>query len=496
MTKNILAFDLGAESGRAVVGKLGDERLELDVVHRFANIPVRTLDGLHWDVLRLFQDMKDGLHAATREREIASLGVDTWGVDFALLDRTGSLLANPHHYRDSRTDAIMEQVFEIVSREEVFEQTGIQFMPLNTLYQLFALKKQNPALLDAAQKIIMIPDLFNYWFTGSAVCEFTEATTSQFYNPVQGRWASKLLDQLQLPGSRLGEIVQPGSHIGNLHETVADEVSSGRIPVIAPACHDTGSAVAAVPAQQPDFVYISSGTWSLVGIETSDPVINEKSLSYNFTNEGGVCGTIRLLKNVMGLWILQECRRQWEREGVAYDYTRLTKMAADEEPYRSLLDPDHAAFFTPGDMPTRIRTFCAETSQPVPESPGQIARAALDSLALKYRWVIERLQDLSGRSLNTVHVVGGGTQNRLLQQLTSDATGREVICGPIEATAIGNILMQAVGSGVIGSLSDAREIIRRSFDLQTYTPSFEAHSRIDEAYGRFNAVLEQSNSIL
>lgn len=496
MTRNFLAFDLGAESGRAVLGKLGDGRLELEVVHRFANTPVQVLDGLHWDVLRLFHEMKDGLRLAARDHQIASIGLDTWGVDFALIDRHGALLANPHHYRDSRTEGVMEEVFKTVPRAEVFRQTGIQFMPLNTLYQLFALSRQNPDILDAADKIIMIPDLFNYWFTGVAACEFTEATTSQFFNPVEGRWATGMLDALGLPGSKLGEIVPPGSRLGDLLPSITGECSTGQIPVIAPACHDTGSAVAATPATQPGFAYISSGTWSLVGVESAAPVINEKSLEYNFTNEGGVAGAIRLLKNVMGLWIVQECRRQWEREGVSYDYAQLTGMAAAEQPFRSLIDPDHADFFVPGDMPSRIRALCQSTSQAVPQSPGQVVRTALDSLALKYRWVVEKLEELTQKPLHVIHVLGGGTQNRLLQQLTADATGREVICGPVEATAIGNILMQAIGLGAISSVEQGREIVRRSFDLHTYVPAPETQDQVAEAWRRFQDILARSDSIL
>lgn len=496
-TKNFLAFDLGAESGRAIVGRLGDGRLTLDVLHRFPNIPVRVASGLHWDVLRLFQEMKDGLRLACRDGvKLASAGLDTWGVDFALLDSTGALLANPHHYRDTRTEGAMDEVFAIVPRDEVFRRTGIQFMPLNTLYQLFVLNRDNPALLDAAEKIILIPDLFNYWFTGEAVCEFTEATTSQCFDPRQGEWAAGMLEKLGLPASKLGRIVQPGSRLGSLAKHVCEDCDAPSVPVIAPACHDTGSAVAAVPAGTGPFAYISSGTWSLVGVEVDEPVINDRSLKYNFTNEGGVAGTYRLLKNVMGLWIVQECRRQWEREGVAYDYAKLTAMASVAAPFRSLIDPDGEDFFAPGDMPARIRESCRRTGQPVPESPGEVVRTALDSLALKYRWVVERLEELIGRAIPVVHIVGGGTQNTLLSQLTADTCAREVICGPVEATAIGNVLMQAVGLGVIGTVSEAREIVRNSFELARFVPSADSGAAASEAYGRFLDILRESHSIL
>ncbi len=483
--RSFLALDLGAESGRAVVGKLRGSVLDLEVVHRFPNIPVRVPDGLHWDVLRLFQEMKEGLRLASRENRLASLGLDTWGVDFALLDGSGALLANPHHYRDTRTDGKMEEVFAIVPREEIFRTTGIQFMQLNTLYQMFALKQSSPHLLDAAATILMIPDLFNYWFSGQAVCEFTEATTSQMFDPVKGEWASGLAAKLGLPLEKMAPIVQPGSRLGDILPFVAEECECPPVPVIAPACHDTGSAVAAVPAEGRDFVYISSGTWSLVGVEVDRPVITDRSLEYNFTNEGGVAGTYRLLKNVMGLWLVQECRRTWERRGVSYDYARLTEMAAQAPPFRSILDPDAPGFLHPGDMPARIQEYCRSTSQPVPEEPGSIVRTALDSLALKYRWVVERLEELTGRSLPVIHVVGGGTQNRLLTQLTADASRRPVIAGPVEATAMGNILMQAIGLGEIGSVAEGRSIVRSSVDLVTYKPRPDAAAMADEAYDRF-----------
>jgi len=488
--KAFLAFDLGAESGRAVVGRLHGGRLELEVVHRFPNIPVQVTDGLHWDVLRLFGEMKNGLREAARDdAEITSIGVDTWGVDAALLDGRGVLLCNPYHYRDSRTDGAMDELFKVVDRTEVFEQTGIQFMQLNTLYQLFVQKKQNPELLDATKRIILIPDLFNYWFTGEAVCEFTEATTSQMYNPRKGGWASDMLKTLGLPVEKMGRIVPPGSRLADLLPSVAEECACQRMPVVAPACHDTGSAVAAVPASGNDFAYLSSGTWSLIGVEVPQPVINERSLAYNFTNEGGVQGTFRLLKNVMGLWLVQECRRTWEKQGIAYDYTKLTALASEAAPFRSLVDPDNSLFLAPGDMPSRIQDYCRQTGQAVPETPGETVRTALDSLALKYRWALEKLEELTGRSFSALHIVGGGTQNKLLTRLAADATGKRVVAGPIEATATGNILMQAIGMGELADVAQAREVVRASFDLEEYTPAPEASAAVEDAYGRFLKLL-------
>lgn len=488
-TRNYLAFDLGAESGRAVIGQMRDGRLNLDVVHRFPNIPVMVADGLHWDVLRLFQEMKDGLRAAARQEPLASVGLDTWGVDFALLDATGALLSNPHHYRDARTNGVMEQVFDLVPQSDIFMQTGIQFLPFNTLYQMFALRQETPQLLDAAEKIIMIPDLFNYWFTGETACEFTEATTSQMFDPTRGDWADDLMDRLGLPSDRMGTIIAPGSRLGHLSAQITDECACDPLPLITPATHDTGSAVAAVPASTPEFAYISSGTWSLVGVEVSEPVINEVSLKYNFTNEGGVGGTYRLLKNVMGLWLVQECRRTWERQGISYDYTRLTDMASQAAPFAHLVDPDHPTFLPPGDMPARIQEYCRQTHQPVPEGPGAIVRTALDSLALKYRWVVERLEELTGSTIPVIHVVGGGIQNRLLTQLTASATGRRVVAGPVEATATGNILMQAIGMGDLRNVAEAREVVRSSFDLEEHAPGEISEDLVAEAYSRFQKLL-------
>ena len=490
-TSNYLAFDLGAESGRAVIGRFDGARLELSTLHRFPNGPVRIFDSLYWDVLRLYQEMKDGLrryrHAIGEPLE--SIGLDTWGVDFGLLGRTHELVANPRHYRDPRTEGMLAAAFERVPRDEIFEYTGIQFMEINTLYQLLSMKLGGDSALEQAETLLMMPDLFNYWLTGVRVCEFTEATTSQFYDPRRGDWARPLLQKLGLPTHILPQVIQPGSVIAPLHPAVAEEVGLEGVSVVAPACHDTGSAVAAVPASGQDFAYISSGTWSLMGIESPQPIINADSLRYNFTNEGGVCGTIRFLKNIMGLWLVQECRRTWAQAGEDLSYDDLTHLAAQAPAFGALVEPDSHDFLRPGDMPTRIVEFCTKTGQRAPESKGEIVRCALESLALKYRWVLEKLELLLGRSLQTIHVVGGGSQNRLLCQLTADAAQRLVIAGPVEATAAGNVLMQALARGHIGSLAEGREVIRRSFELITYEP--RAVAGWDDAYGRFLAIREQ-----
>jgi rhamnulokinase len=482
--KKMLAFDLGAESGRGVLGRFDGQRLQLDVVHRFPNGPVRTLDTLHWDVLRLHGEIMAGLRRAAAEHGgIDAVGVDTWGVDFALLGRGGTLLGNPRHYRDPHTETAMDEAFRVVPRPEIFRQTGIQFMRFNTLYQLLALKRDRSPLLDMAETLLFIPDLFHYFFTGVKVNEFTDASTSQMYDPTARSWAYGLLRQFGLPTSLLGSIVPPGTVLGPLRTTVASETGVNPIPVIAPASHDTGSAVAAVPAQGKRWAYISSGTWSLMGAELDAPLVNEQALTNNFTNEGGVGGTIRFLKNIMGLWLVQECKRSWERLGQSYGYEELARLAEAATPFVSLVDPDDASFMLPPNMPAALAEFCRRTGQPAPSDPGAVVRCALESLALRYRWVLERLEEMLGHPLEVVHVVGGGCQNELLCQLTADACNRPVLAGPVEATAIGNVLVQGLGLGLLGSLADAREVVRRSFEIRTYTPRDSSHW--DGPYWRF-----------
>ncbi|MDI7276905.1 MAG: rhamnulokinase family protein [Anaerolineae bacterium] len=479
---HFLAFDLGAESGRALLGALDGSSLQLTEIHRFPNGPVRILDSLHWDVLRLFEEIKVALGKAA-QYDLAGIGLDTWGVDWALLDASGSLVGTPYHYRDRRTEGMMARVLERVPRQEIFQRTGIQFMEINTLYQLYAMSLRQPQLLAAAQTFLMMPDLFNYWLTGQKVCEFTEATTSQFYDPRAGDWARELLQRLSLPHEILAPVVPPGTVLGPLLAGVREQVGLGAVPVIAPACHDTGSAVVAVPAQGSDFVYISSGTWALQGIEVRAPVITEATLQHNFTNEGGAGGTFRLLKNIVGLWLVQECRREWARQGREMSYDELTRLAAEAEPFRSLVNPDHPTFMPPGGMPERIQGYCRESGQPIPETPGQIVRAALESLALRFRAALEQLESIARRGLSPIHIVGGGSQNNLLNQFTADATGRPVIAGPVEATAMGNVIVQAVARGYIGSVREGRELVRRATDVREYEPGDTA--RWDQAYERF-----------
>jgi rhamnulokinase len=470
MHKKLLAFDLGAESGRGVLGLFDGQRLKLDVIHRFANGPVRTLDALHWDVLRLYAEMLTALRRCAADHgALDSLGVDTWGVDFALLGHDGSLLGNPRHYRDPHTEGVMEAAFARVSREEIFRQTGLQFMRFNTLFQLLALQRNRSPLLEAAQTLLMVPDLFHFFFTGVQVNELTDATTTQMYDPTAKGWAYGLLKSFGLPEQLPGTIIAPGTVLGPLRPSVATETGLNAA-VIAPASHDTGSAVAAVPAKGVSWAYISSGTWSLMGAELDGPLINDKALRYNFTNEGGVRGTIRFLKNIMGLWLVQECRRAWQRAGQEYTYEQLARLAEAAPPFVSLVDPDHAGFILPSSMTAALAEFCLHTGQPGPAEPGAVVRCALESLALRYRWVLERLEELLGRRLDVIHVVGGGSQNTLLCQFTADACNRQVLAGPVEATAIGNVLVQALGLGLLGSLSDARDVVCRSFEVRTYDP--------------------------
>ncbi len=487
-----VAVDLGAESGRAVLGRFDGGRMALEEVHRFPNTPVRLPDGLHWDVLRIIGEVKDGLAKAVRKTgRIESLGVDSWGVDFALLDRDGSLISNPYHYRDPRTEGMEERAFDRMPREEIYEVTGIQFLPINTLYQLLAM--EGSPLLGAARTLLLIPDLIGYWLTGARACESTIASTTQLCDARSGGWAYELLERMGFPGHIFAEIIPPGTELGPLLPEVADEtgVKEG-FPVTAVASHDTASAVVAVPAEGENFAYISSGTWSLVGVELPEPAIAPEGMHANFTNEGGFGGTTRFLKNVMGLWLLQECRRTWAREGRDYSYEELARLGEVVPSAGALLDPDHPAFLPPGDMPGRIRRFCQETGQSPPEEPGEVVRCVLESLALKYRWVLERAEEITGRRAEVVHVVGGGVRNTLLCQLTADATRRPVRAGPVEATALGNLMVQAYARGYLDSLEEIRAAVRgSSVEVRDYQPKGSG-DEWEGAYERLRRVMDAS----
>ena len=485
--KQILAFDLGAESGRAVLGSFDGERLNLEVVHRFPNAPVRLGGTLHWNLLGQMAELKTGLRAAlAKGGEVASLGCDTWGVDFGLLAADGSLLANPVHYRDSRTNGMMEEAFHRVPRPDIYRATGIQFMQLNTLFQLLSMSLRRSPALAAADTMLMMADLFHYFFCGEAVAESSLASTSQMCAPGVTGWAVDLVEKLGIPSRILPRIVPCGARLGKLRPDVVEETGGAGMEVIAPACHDTAAAVAAAPAQGEGWAYLSSGTWSLMGVEAKAPIVSDRALELNFTNEGGVGGTVRFLKNIMGLWLIQQCRRQWEKEGAALEYGEIARMAAAAKPFQAVVNPDDASFLNPPDMPAAIREFCARTGQKPPQDRGAVARCVFESLALRYRAPLEGLDDLMGRKHTTLHIVGGGSQNELLNQFAADACGVTVVAGPVEATAIGNVLMQAVALGDLGGVGDVRKVVRTSFGVKTHAPA--PRGAWDDAYATFQQV--------
>jgi rhamnulokinase len=478
--RQYLAFDLGAESGRAIAARLDADALTVREVCRFANEPVRQNGALHWDVLRLWLEMTRALDAAGGT-PFDSIAVDGWGVDYALIGERGNLLENPYHYRDLRNEGMMTRVFERVRRDRIYAITGIQFLQINTLFQLYAACCHTPKVIDAAEALVTIPDLFNYWLTGELICEYTNATTTQFVDAAKRTWAFRLLDDIGLPTRLLQPIVQAGTIIGSI-KTSANGALAGT-PVVAPACHDTASAVASVRVGG-HTAFLSSGTWSLLGTEVPSPVITAKARDLNFTNEGGVCGTIRLLKNINGLWLLQACRRAWGAHGHVESYDDLVAAAADPRlAFASLIDPDHATFLNPADMPSAIAAFCRQTGQPEPPSRAAITRTILESLALKYRLVLDWLEELTGERITELRIIGGGSRNRLLNQLAADATGRTVLAGPVEATALGNVAMQAIATGAVSSLDEARRIIECSFPADRFEPM--APERWEAPYRRF-----------
>lgn len=485
-----LAIDLGASSGRVVLGGWDGDRFELQELHRFPNGPVNILGHWYSDVLRLWTEIKAGLahYAARFDTPPAGIGVDTWGVDCALLDRAGHLLGNPYHYRDPRTDGIMERTFERVPRHRIFEQTGLQFIQFNTLFQLYSTALAGEPQLEMAETLVMLPDLFQYWLTGRKATEYTIASTSQMLHARDRRWATELLADLGLPTHILPPIIAPSTVLGDVRPEVMAETGLRRpVPVIAPGSHDTASAVAAVPDLDASSAYISSGTWSLLGVEIAEPIINDQALALNFTNEGGVANTIRLLKNIAGLWLIQESQRQWQREGQIYTWEQLSVLADQAEAFRSLIDPDAPDFLSPGDIPAAIRAYCKRTSQPQPESVGAVVRCCLEGLALKYRRVLNDLETLVGRRIETIRIVGGGSLNRHLCQFTADACERPVVAGPVEATALGNVMLQAIATGHLPDLTGGRQAIAASFDRQHYEPR---HSGAwQEAFGRFGEIV-------
>jgi rhamnulokinase len=478
------AADLGAESGRVVVGVFDGDRLALEEAHRFPNVPVRVGGTLQWDALRLWGDIETGLRKAAATAPIASVAVDSWGVDFGLLDERGRLLANPVHYRDQRTDGIPERVFELVSREEVYRTTGIQVMAINTLYQLAAMAFDRDPLLEHADRLLPMADLFTSLLSGARVAEYTLATTTQCLDARRRDWAREMLERIGIPTTLLPEVAAPGARLGPLLPGLAGAAGLGGTQVVLAGSHDTASAVAGTPLASPRTAYLSSGTWSLLGLEVAEPIINPASSAANLTNEGGVAGTIRLLRNVMGLWLVQESRRSLWPTADAPSYADVMAMADAAPAFTAFIDPDDERFLHPGDLPARVRAYCAETGQPVPQDPGGLFRVILESLALRYAAVLDLLAAASGVTPEGVHIVGGGSNNTLLNRLTAGATGLPVTAGPVEATAVGNLLVQAVAMGRLASIAEGRALVARSFPMPTYEPQGDW----TEARARFAAV--------
>jgi rhamnulokinase len=468
-----LAFDFGAESGRAIIGILDGGTFHIEEIHRFQNRQTKILGHLHWDVLALFEEIKTGLKLAVQKghSDIESIGIDTWGVDFGFVGKNNALLGFPYCYRDVRTNGIMEKAFKKISRKELYGITGIQFMQFNSVFQLYSAKLSKDSALNCGGRLLFMPDLFNFLLTGVAKNEYTFATTSQLLNAGTKAYDRKIFSSLGLPKKLIMPIIMPGNVIGKLLPEICEETGLRNVDVVAVGCHDTASAIAAVPAQRKNWAYLSSGTWSLLGIETQKPIISEQSLKNNFTNEGGVFGTIRFLKNVMGLWLLQQTRKSFQQKGSACEYDELTKLALKSKEFVSILNPNDDSFLNPPDMPDAIQAFCRNTRQPVPQTQGEFARCILESLALKYKAVLENIIAVTGTSIEQLHVVGGGSKNELLNQFTADACGIPVIAGPVEATAIGNVLVQAIAKKKIESIKSGREIIAHSFPMKTFLPA-------------------------
>ncbi|MBI1374358.1 MAG: rhamnulokinase [Phycisphaera sp.] len=492
--KAYLAIDLGAESGRAIVGVLDHGRLTLHELHRFMHLPRHLPSGLHWDLTGLWGQILEGVRksaewARDEGVELVSLGVDTWGVDCGYVGRSGELLALPRAYRDARNGPAYEKLLGAVGEQYVYEQTGIQFMSLNTIAQVYAQLQSEPCVLENCERMLFIPDILHYFFTGAMTVEATIASTSQMIDPRTGNWATELLGRLGIPTHMLGKIIQPGATVGTLRDQVASETGAPRgLKVIAPATHDTAAAIASVPVEPGEsWCYLSSGTWSLMGAELDEPCLTDAARAVPFTNEGGIGGTIRFLKNISGLWLVQETRRHYEKQGITYDYAKLTDMAADAEPFRTLIDTNYAPLAAPGDMPLKIAEFARKTNQPEPTEVGQVVRCCLESLALTYRLTLEKLEEVLGKRFDVLHIVGGGGKNRLLNQMTADALNRKVVVGPYEATAAGNLLVQAMGAGDVKDLAHIRQVVRDSFDPETFEPADAA--LWDKAYERFTSVL-------
>lgn len=485
--KVYLAVDLGAESGRVMAGLWNGRKIRLEEVHRFPNGPVTLAGTLRWDVLRLWAEIQNGLALAGKKfgKKIVSVGADTWGVDFVLLNKKNEILGQPYHYRDARTNGLMEKAFQKVPRAEIFAQSGLQFMQLNSLYQLLAWRTESPAILEAADCLLFMPDFFHWAMCGAKAAEFTIASTSQFLHPLRRDWSVSMLKKFGLPTHFLPKIIRPGTTLGKMKNILPG------VKVIAPPSHDTASAVAGVPTTntgRANWAYISSGTWSLMGVETKKAALSPRALELNVTNEGGLDGTYRLLKNIMGLWLVQQCRRAFETKGMRYDYGQLADLALKAPPLRSIVNANDPCFLNPPDMPKAIQEFCRGTRQIVPKSAGELMRCCYESLALKYGEVLASLEELTGETIEIIHIVGGGSQNRVLSQFAADVCQRPVVTGPVEATALGNLLTQARASGELSSLAEMRAVVRDSSEVRRYEPKSAAAWH--EARARLASALE------
>ena len=482
-TKNLLAVDIGAGSGRGILGRYNGKKISIEELYRYPNGPVRINKHLYWDVLRLFCEIKKSLQIASAY-DISSVGIDTWGLDFGLLTPGGELLGNPYHYRDSQTDNMMIKAFGIMPKEEIFKRTGIQFMKINTIYQLLAIKERAAGVMLQAANMLLMPDLFNYYLTGVKAVEYTNATTTQLINLETKTWDKSIIKIMDFPEKIFSEIIKPATVLGNISNTVSEEIGIKKLKVLATASHDTASAVAAIPSKSEKFIYISCGTWSLIGTEIDNPIISKKAHDYNFTNEGGVDGKVRLLKNVDGLWLLQQCKKQWEFEdNLSISYDKLHAESDALPGHKYFIDPEAGIFLSAIDMPMTIRKYCRETGQQVPETRGEITKCILESLALKYRRVIEMLEEILEYSVEEIYMVGGGIKSRGLCQYTANALGRVVKAGPVEATAIGNLMVQLKGLGEVETFKDIREIVMNSFEIEEYLP--RDRDKWDAAYKRF-----------
>ena len=470
MTKRVLAFDFGASSGRAIIGCFDGDKITLEEVHRFSNDPVSVGGTVYWDVLRLFYEIKQGIVKARIAGGFDSIGIDTWGVDFGLIDSEGKLMENPVHYRDTRTAGLVEESFKTMPKEKLYGVTGIQFMELNTLFQLISLKKYRPWMLERADKMLFMPDLFAYMLTSKMCAEYSIATTSQLIDLETKSWSEEILDAFGIKKSLFAPLVKPGTVLGELSKEICEECGVDPVPVISVCGHDTQSAITSVPCEDGNFAFLSSGTWSLFGTELDKPIVNETSMNINITNEGGFDDSTGFLKNIIGLWLIQESRRQWKREGEEYSYADLEKLALAAEPFKCFIDPDAPEFVPHGNIPERVREFCRRTGQYVPQTVGEVMRCIYESLAMKYRLTFEKLRECTKRAYPVIHVIGGGTKDGLLCQMTANSCDRTVKAGPIEATVMGNVAVQLMSDGSVENIGQARKIIADSSELKIFEP--------------------------